>query len=169
MKSQYESGSLVLFIYNTSSLTKTQRVKFFYALNGRNKPGMLDNVNAQHFGIATVLVPSEYEKRFQDFLHSWHISFQKIELHPFAKPTIGEYKPMALFSYSTSHLLKKDKIRFYYALKGRDGKSGMVQYTNARHLGKAILLVKQEFEKEIDQFLHYWKCHFTIKRVWVKS
>ena len=44
------------------------------------------------------------------------------------------YREMVLFTYSTIHLLKKDKIRFYYALKGRDGKSGIVKRDKIDHL-----------------------------------
>ena len=32
---------------------------------------------------------------------------------------------MIIYTYSTKHLPKKDKVRFYYALKGRDGKTGI--------------------------------------------
>lgn len=72
--------SMVLFSYSTSRLTKTDRVKFFYALNGRNKLGILDRLNALHLGIAVVLVPSAYAEKFQAFLNSWHVSFEKMEI-----------------------------------------------------------------------------------------
>ena len=39
--------------------------------------------------------------------------------------SVENYKEMSIFTYSIEHLLKKDKIRFYYAIKGRDGKSGI--------------------------------------------
>ena len=70
-----------------------------------------------------------------------------------------------LFSYSTKHLSKTDKIRFYYALKGRDGKSGFVARTNSKHIGKTVLLVPAEFDKETQDFLNYWKCKFERKRI----
>lgn len=71
----------------------------------------------------------------------------------------------ALFSYSTSHLSKKDKIRFYYALKGRDGKSGFVARTSSKHIGKTVLLTPLAHEKDAIDFLNYWKCKFEIRRV----
>ncbi len=70
-----------------------------------------------------------------------------------------------LFVYSTSHLVKKDKIRFYYALKGRDGKSGFVVRTRSKHIGRAVLLVPVEFDKDFQDFLSYWKCSFKKRRI----
>jgi len=36
-----------------------------------------------------------------------------------------------IFTYSISNFKMSDKIRFYYALKGRDGKSGIIERTKA--------------------------------------
>ena len=80
-----------------------------------------------------------------------------------------KYKAMVLFSYSTEHLLKKDKIRFYYALKGRDGKSGIVKNCKIDHLGRTVLLVPERFSKEVNDFLELWKCKFNAKEVLVKK
>jgi len=79
------------------------------------------------------------------------------------------YKEMILFTYSTEHLLKKDKIRFYYALKGRDGKSGIVKSCNIDHLGRTVLLVPIKFAQEVKEFLELWKCKFSSKEVLVKK
>ncbi|MBR9691258.1 hypothetical protein GOV06_00570 [Candidatus Woesearchaeota archaeon] len=76
---------------------------------------------------------------------------------------------MFLFSYSTEHLLKKDKVRFYYALKGRDGKSGIVKSCEIDHIGRAVLLVPSKFASEVDDFLKLWKCMFKKKEVLVKK
>jgi len=78
------------------------------------------------------------------------------------------YSPKVIFSYSTKHLPKKDKIRFYYALKGRDGKSGVVKSCRVEHLGRTVLLVPAKFSKEIEEFLNLWKCKFEQKDVLVK-
>jgi len=79
------------------------------------------------------------------------------------------YKVMVLFSYSTIHLLKKDKIRFYYALKGRDGKSGIVKACKIDHLGRTVLLVPGKFSDEVNDFLKLWECRFDVKEVLVKK
>jgi len=79
------------------------------------------------------------------------------------------YAEMAIFTYSTKHLVKKDKIRFYYALKGRDGKSGIVKKYDITHLGRTVLLVPVKFSKEVQEFLELWECKFNKKEVLVKK
>lgn len=80
-----------------------------------------------------------------------------------------KYKSMVLFSYSTEHLLKKDKVRFYYALKGRDGKSGIVKSCKIDHLGRTVLLVPVKFAQEVNEFLELWECKFEKKEVLIKK
>lgn len=82
--------------------------------------------------------------------------------------SVEGYKKMFLFSYSTEHLLKKDKIRFYYALKGRDGKTGIVKNYSIDHLGRTVLLVPAKFADSVNQFLSLWKCKFQKKEVLMK-
>ena len=84
-------------------------------------------------------------------------------------PGVKSSSCKVLFSYSTIHLLKKDKIRFYYALKGRDGKSGVVARTNTLHLGKTVLLTPIKHDDELKEFLLYWKCDFTRRKIMVQS
>ena len=79
------------------------------------------------------------------------------------------YSSQVLFSYSTKHLLKKDKVRFYYALKGRDGKTGIVNSYKIEQLGRAVLLVSVEFAAEVEEFLKYWECKYDRKEVLVKQ
>ncbi len=81
----------------------------------------------------------------------------------------SSYKEMIIFTYSTEHLLKKDKIRFYYALKGRDGKSGIVKSCNIDHLGRTVLLVPIKFAQEVNEFLELWECKFEKKEVLIKK
>ena len=78
------------------------------------------------------------------------------------------YKEMVIFTYSTIHLLKKDKIRFYYALKGRDGKSGVVKKYKIDHLGRTVLLVPIKFSQDVHDFLTFWKCAFQEKSVLIE-
>ena len=81
----------------------------------------------------------------------------------------SKYKEMVLFTYSTEHLLKKDKVRFYYALKGRDGKSGIIKAYKIDHLGRTVLLVPIKFSKDIKEFFKLWRCPIQIKEVLIKS
>lgn len=74
-----------------------------------------------------------------------------------------------IFQYSTKHLPKKDKVRFYYALKGRDGKSGIINSLKIEQLGRTVLLVSEKAEKEVEEFLSFWKCDFKKRKVIVEK
>ncbi len=80
----------------------------------------------------------------------------------------SKYVPKVIFTYSTEHLLKKDKVRFYYALKGLDGKTGIVKRCKIEQLGRTVLLVPVQFANEVNDFLKYWKCEFQQRRVLVE-
>ena len=70
-----------------------------------------------------------------------------------------------IFMYSTEHLAKKDKVRFYYALKGRDGKSGIVKAAKIEQLGRTVLFVQEKHAKDVEDFLKFWKCTYKTKKV----
>lgn len=74
-------------------------------------------------------------------------------------------KKMVLYSFSTRHLKKKDKVRFYYALKGRDGKTGIVKKCSLVHLGKGVLLVPYAYDEDVLQFLKVWNSDYTRRKV----
>jgi hypothetical protein len=76
-----------------------------------------------------------------------------------------ETKEAIIYTYSLTHLPKKDKIRFYYALKGRNGKKGIIQRLKIEQLGRTVLLVQANKEKEMDEFLDYWRCKHKKRKV----
>ncbi len=78
----------------------------------------------------------------------------------------NKLKEKILFTFSTQEFLKKDKIRFYYALKGRDGKSGLVSATKSEHLGSAVILVDAKHDQEWQDFFNLWKIKFTRRKVY---
>ena len=82
---------------------------------------------------------------------------------------LDKYNAKILLTYSTEHLAKKDKIRFYYALKGRDGKSGVVQVYDIVHLGRTVLLVPKKFDQDVQDFLKQWNCKFGRREVLIKD
>ena len=84
------------------------------------------------------------------------------------KETSSNYKDMVIFTYSTKHLVKKDKIRFYYALKGRDGKTGVVKRCKIDHLGRTVLLVPDKFDQEMQEFFKLWECPIQRRKVLVE-
>jgi hypothetical protein len=70
-----------------------------------------------------------------------------------------------LYTYSTRHFLKKDKIRFFYALKGRDGKSGIIKDSKIVQLGKTVLLVPIPSDQDMQQFVKIWNLPYIKRRV----
>lgn len=76
-------------------------------------------------------------------------------------------KPMYLYTYSTKHLLKKDKIRFYYALKGRDGKSGVMKLYRIIHPGRTVLMVDAKHDDDLIQFFKVWNLPYTRRKLLV--
>jgi len=71
---------------------------------------------------------------------------------------------MLIYTYSTKHLLKKDKVRFYYALKGRDGKTGIVKSMKIVHLGRTVLMVPERFDEDIQQFMKIWNLPYQRRK-----
>lgn len=78
---------------------------------------------------------------------------------------INNPKPMLIYTYSTEHLQKKDKVRFYYALKGRDGQSGIVKMFKVLHLGRTVLMVDAKYEDDMIQFFKVWNLPYTRRKV----
>jgi hypothetical protein len=76
------------------------------------------------------------------------------------------YVPYALFTYAIDHLEQKDKVRFYYDLKGRDGKSGIMKACRIEQLGRTVLLVPKDQESAVEQFLKKWNCKSGRRLVW---
>jgi len=76
-------------------------------------------------------------------------------------------KPMLIYTYSTQHLPKKDKVRFYYALKGRDGKTGIVKALKIIHLGRTVLMADAKHDDDMIQFFKVWNAPYTRRKVLV--
>ncbi len=77
---------------------------------------------------------------------------------------VKDPKRMFIYTYSTEHLPKKDKIRFYYALKGRDGKSGLVKSLKLEQLGRTVLLVPEKYREDMEQFIRVWNLPYSVRR-----
>jgi hypothetical protein len=81
----------------------------------------------------------------------------------------GGLKPKFLISYTLRHLAQKDKVRFFYALKGRGAKEGIIARLRIEQLGKTVLLVDAAKASELRDFLHYWRCDIRQKEVWTRG
>ena len=75
------------------------------------------------------------------------------------------HKEHIIYTYSLTHMPKKDKVRFFYALKGRNGKKGIIERLKIEQLGRGVLLVGIKKEKEVDEFFDYWQCKYKKKLV----
>ena len=69
-----------------------------------------------------------------------------------------------IFIYSIDNLSKKDKVRFFYGLKGRK-KDGLLFKTRSYKLGRGVVLVDRENEKVFEEFFNYWKNKWKKIRV----
>jgi hypothetical protein len=87
----------------------------------------------------------------------------------FGNDYIRSGKQMVMYTYSTSHLMPKDKVRFYYALKGRDGKSGIVKTYRILHVAKTVLIVEERYDQDISDFLKRWNLPFTRRKLIVDN
>lgn len=74
-----------------------------------------------------------------------------------------------LFLYSTKELSPTDKVRFYYAFKGRDGESGILKRTASEFLAKGVILVPIEQASAMQDFLKDWHCEPEKMEVIVES
>lgn len=60
---------------------------------------------------------------------------------------------MFVLSYAIKHLAQKDKVRFYYALKGRDGKTGIIKACQINQLAKGVLQIAPAHVSRVIEFL----------------
>jgi len=71
-------GSSVLFWYNLENLKSIEKIKFSYALRGRNKKGgILRELKCEYLGKGCILVPVENEDEIREFFDRWNISFNR--------------------------------------------------------------------------------------------
>ncbi len=72
-----------------------------------------------------------------------------------------------LVSYSLTHLSQTEKVKFYYALKGRGNTKGIIEKTGALSLGRSVFLEQVNMQEEIQKFLTGWNCNFHLRKVYL--
>ncbi|HLC84700.1 MAG TPA: hypothetical protein VJH22_02825 [Candidatus Nanoarchaeia archaeon] len=72
-----------------------------------------------------------------------------------------------ILCYSLSHLSSTEKVRFFYALKGRGKQEGIISKYEVRQLSKGVLLAKESRTEEVKSFLRYWHCPIKITEVYL--
>ena len=70
--------SSVLFWYKLENLKPIEKIKFSYALRGRNKnDGILKEVKGEYLGKGSLIVPVENEDEIREFFARWNVSFSR--------------------------------------------------------------------------------------------
>ncbi len=73
--------SFIMFIYSQKDFSQTKRMRFHYALNGRNDNlGILEKISAIKLTDKCVISPLEKSEEFKDFLDFWDISFSSFNI-----------------------------------------------------------------------------------------
>ena len=147
-----------IYIYSTSHLTPTERVKFFYALKGRNgKPGILDTTQSIFLAKSVLNVLHSQSEEIEQFLKTWGCKFSVKKVKPSGKPT------HAIVRYSTTHLNATERVKFVYAVHGRGSSKGFLK--DKEILAKTVLFVPIKRLAEIKNFLESWNCELLIEEV----
>ena len=64
----------VIFKYDLTGLSKSQRMRFYYSLHGRNSTGILAELVASRFSDNALLCPVESVDRMREYLASWKLA-----------------------------------------------------------------------------------------------
>lgn len=70
-------GSYVLFTYGLKNLNHGEKTKFTYALIGRKRKGIIEQLDTKHLGKGVVIVPINNSLIFEAFLQRWEVSYKK--------------------------------------------------------------------------------------------
>ena len=73
-----------------------------------------------------------------------------------------------ILCYKLTHLTQTQKVRFFYALKGRGTTQGILKQYNISSLSKGVLFVPEKSMAQAREFLGFWKCPFTSKIVYLE-
>ncbi|MEW6329722.1 MAG: nucleotidyltransferase domain-containing protein [Candidatus Micrarchaeota archaeon] len=88
-----------------------------------------------------------------------------------AKPGELGLNPYVIFSYRISGLENSKKVMLAYALYGRKEKkrrgAGILESVGGIRLGDGAVMVRREFEKEIDEVLRNFRAESTKYLVWM--
>ncbi len=69
--------SFILFKYELKGFTKSNRMRFYYSLSGRNKKdtGILKDLNALKFSDTVLLCPIENAEKMKEYFDYWKIKY----------------------------------------------------------------------------------------------
>ena len=70
----------ILFIYELKGKTKSECMRFYYSLHGRNTTGILTTLRSIKFTESSILCPIEFEENMKEFFTNWNILFREIPI-----------------------------------------------------------------------------------------
>lgn len=76
----YGFSNRVMFNYQLKGKTKSERMRFYYSLYGRNSVGMLERLKAKKYTDTIILCPVENWEKMREFLNSWNLEFKETPL-----------------------------------------------------------------------------------------
>lgn len=71
---------MVLFRYDIKGFTKSQRMRFYYSLYGRNTEGMIKKLRLCKFSERIIISPVEESENVKDYFKSWSIKYLEIPI-----------------------------------------------------------------------------------------
>lgn len=146
--------------YSTNHLSNKDIVRFFYALKGRgNSKGLLEQTNSKQLAKSIIETQTKAIPNWKYFLKKWACKYKFIKIVSKSRAT------HRIFIFNSSKLTGSAKVRFFYALKGRGKKQGIIEQTNAEYLAKSVILVSIREYFELIKFFQKWGCGFEIKEV----
>jgi predicted nucleotidyltransferase len=74
--------SFILFKYELKGFTKSNRMRFYYSLQGRNKEdtGILNDLNTLKFSDTVLLCPVENAEKMKEYLDYWKIKYAEFPI-----------------------------------------------------------------------------------------
>lgn len=79
--SSLATGPSAIFTYSTEHLTASDKVRFFYGLNGRDgKPGILQRHRVERLGSCVLLSPLDGAALVEFFLKKWGCAYTRREV-----------------------------------------------------------------------------------------
>jgi predicted nucleotidyltransferase len=71
---------MALFRYDLRHFNKSQRMRFYYSLYGRNAEGMLKKLRLYKFSERIILAPVEESEKVKEYLNSWNIKYLDVPI-----------------------------------------------------------------------------------------
>jgi predicted nucleotidyltransferase len=70
----------VMFNYILKGKTKSERMRFYYSLYGRNSEGILKKLKAVKYTDTIIICPIESQEEMKEFFNNWKIEFKETPL-----------------------------------------------------------------------------------------